>query len=146
MAADVFTASGQTRVFTGLISDTNKPFRVTVAWTDAPGSTTGNAYKNNLDLTVTVSGQTYKGNVFSGAYSVTGGSAGLKNNVGSGFLPAGGSGSFGGSGTGRGESRQCQRTGFCGGGLQRNERGIAGHVHAGIGPGGRKHHADQRRR
>ena len=30
--------------------DPTKPFRVTLAWTDAPGSTTGSAWKNNLDL------------------------------------------------------------------------------------------------
>jgi hypothetical protein len=94
LGADIFTASGQTRVFSGAVADGSKPFRVTVAWTDAPGSTTGNAYKNNLDLTVTVGGNTYKGNVFSGAFSVTGGSADLKNNVESVFLPAGLSGSF----------------------------------------------------
>ena len=45
---DTFTASGQSRVYTGSCADTNKPFRVTVAWTDAPGSTVGNAYVNNL--------------------------------------------------------------------------------------------------
>ncbi len=33
-----------------------KPFRVTLAWTDAPGPTTGAPYVNNLDLEVTVSG------------------------------------------------------------------------------------------
>ena len=94
LATDKFTASGQTRTFTGTVSDTSKPFRVTVAWTDAPGSTSGNAYNNNLDLTVTIGGQTYLGNVFSGATSVTGGSADLRNNVESVFLPAGTSGDF----------------------------------------------------
>ncbi len=67
LAADLFTASGQTRTYVGTISDPAKPFRVTVAWTDAPGNTTGNAYNNDLDLTVTIGGNTYKGNVFSGA-------------------------------------------------------------------------------
>ena len=94
VAADLFTASGQTRTFTGTIADARKPFRVTVAWTDAPGSTTGNAYNNDLDLTVTVGGNTYKGNVFSGAYSVTGGTADSKNNVESVFLAAGATGGF----------------------------------------------------
>jgi hypothetical protein len=91
---DMFMASGQSREYTGYISDTNKPFRVTVAWTDAPGSTVGNAYVNNLDLIVTVGGITYKGNVFRGAVSVSGGSADLKNNVESVFLPAGVSGTY----------------------------------------------------
>ncbi len=94
ITAEKFTATGQTRTLTGIITDSSKPFRVTLAWTDAPGSTTGSAYNNNLDLTVTVGGNTYKGNVFSGAYSVTGGNADFKNNVESVLLPAGVSGSF----------------------------------------------------
>ena len=91
---DMFTASGQTRVFTGVIASAKEPFRVTAAWTDAPGSTTGAAYNNDLDLTVTVGGKTYKGNVFRGAFSATGGSADAANNVESVFLPAGVSGAF----------------------------------------------------
>ena len=66
--------------------------RVTLAWTDAPGSTTGAAYVNNLDLVVTVGGVAYKGNVFSGANSAAGGTADAKNNVENVFLPAGVSG------------------------------------------------------
>ncbi|HEV7925781.1 MAG TPA: S8 family serine peptidase, partial [Verrucomicrobiae bacterium] len=94
LAGDTFTASGQMRTFTGFVADTNLPFRVTVAWTDAPGNTTGAAYNNNIDLTVNVSGQTYLGNVFSGAWSVTGGSPDGTNNVESVFLPAGVAGAF----------------------------------------------------
>ena len=86
---DLFTATGQSRTWTGTIVSNSKPFRVTLAWTDAPGSTSGNAYNNNLNLTVTVNGQTYLGNVFSGANSITGGSADPRNNVESVFLPAG---------------------------------------------------------
>ncbi len=93
-ALDMFTASGQTRTFTGTIADTNRSFRVTLAWTDAPGSTTGNAYNNNLDLTAAVGGKLYKGNVFGGANSTTGGVADVANNVESVFLPAGSSGAF----------------------------------------------------
>lgn len=89
LAADLFTASGQTRVFTGKIANTNQPFRVTLAWTDAPGNTTGNAYNNNLDLTVTIGANVFKGNVFTKSNSVTGGSADTRNNVESVFLPAG---------------------------------------------------------
>lgn len=92
VSTDLFTASGQTRQITGQISDPSKPFRVTIAWTDAPGSTTGNAYKNNLDLTVSIGGQTFKGNVFSGQYSAVGGNADLADNAESVFLPAGLSG------------------------------------------------------
>ncbi len=92
--ADLLTASGQTRVFTGVISDPSKPFRVTLAWTDAPGSTIGSAYNNDLDLTVTVQGNTYRGNVFSGAFSVPGGSPDTRNNVENVFLPAGTAGNY----------------------------------------------------
>ena len=92
VTADLFTATGQSRTWTGTVTSTGKPFRVTVAWTDAPGSTTGNAYKNNLDLTVVVNGTTYKGNVFTGANSNAGGVADARNNVESVFLPAGTSG------------------------------------------------------
>ncbi len=94
LGADKFTATGQTRTFTGAIPDPGKAFRVTLAWTDAPGSTTGNAYNNNLDLTVTAGGNTYKGNVFSGANSATGGSSDVRNNVENVFLPSGTSGNF----------------------------------------------------
>jgi PKD repeat protein len=92
--ADKLTGTGQTRTFTGNVADGSKPFRVTLAWSDAPGNTTGNAYNNDLDLTVTVGGNTYKGNVFSGQFSTTGGSADSQNNVESVFLPAGTTGSF----------------------------------------------------
>jgi len=89
LTADMFTSSGQSRSWSGVISSSSKPVRITVAWTDAPGSTTGNAYKNNLDLTVVVNGTTYRGNVFTGGNSTTGGTADVRNNVESVFLPAG---------------------------------------------------------
>ncbi len=91
---DLFTASGQSRSFAGAVADAAKPFRVTLAWTDAPGNTIGAAYNNDLDLTVAVGGKTYKGNVFAGANSTTGGSADIRDNVESVFLPAGASGKF----------------------------------------------------
>lgn len=94
LTPEKFTATGQTRTYAGVVADPSKPFRVTVAWTDAPGATSGNAYNNNLDLTVTVGGNTYLGNVFSGANSVPGGTADAKDNAESVFIPAGVSGSF----------------------------------------------------
>jgi hypothetical protein len=94
LANDSFTASGQMRTFSGFVANTNLAFRVTVAWTDAPGSTTGNAFNNDLDLTVNVGGQTYLGNVFSGAWSIPGGSADVADNVESVFLPRGVAGAF----------------------------------------------------
>jgi hypothetical protein len=92
--ADTFFASGQTRFFTGSVANTNLPFRVTLAWTDAPGSTAGAAYNNDLDLTVTIDGQTYLGNVFNGNHSVPGGAADSMNNVESVYCQAGISGPF----------------------------------------------------
>lgn len=94
VGSELFTASGQQHTFTGTVSSSAKPFRVTLAWTDVPGPTSGNAFVNNLDLEVTVGGNTYKGNVFSGASSITGGVADTRNNVESVFLPAGVSGAF----------------------------------------------------
>ncbi len=91
---DVFTASGQFSVVTGTIADASRPFRVTLAWTDAPGSTTGPAFNNDLDLTITIGGETYKGNVFSRGLSIPGGAADLRNNAESVFLPAGTTGDF----------------------------------------------------
>ncbi|HST28866.1 MAG TPA: S8 family serine peptidase [Rudaea sp.] len=88
-AGKMFTASGQTRVFTGQVTDATKPLRITLAWTDKAGPTSGAAWINNLDLTVSVNGTTYKGNVFSGGNSVSGGSADPSNNLESVFLPAG---------------------------------------------------------
>lgn len=87
--ADLFTASGQTRILAGTVTDASRPFRVSLAWTDTPGPTSGNNFVNNLDLEVAIGGNTYRGNVFSGANSTTGGSADIRNNLESVFLPAG---------------------------------------------------------
>jgi hypothetical protein len=93
VGADRFTASAQQRIFVGNIVDNTRPTRVTLAWTDAPGSTTGNAFVNNLDLEVVVNGNgngyTYLGNVFNGSSSVPDGSPDTRNNVESVFIPAG---------------------------------------------------------
>jgi hypothetical protein len=87
-------SSGETYNVTGAVATSSQPFRVTLAWTDAPGSTTSAPWVNNLDLEVTINGQVYKGNVFSGPNSTAGGAADGKNNVESVFLPAGVSGRF----------------------------------------------------
>jgi PKD repeat protein len=90
----VLGATGATYTLSGNISDTSKPFRVALVWTDAPGPTTGAPYVNNLNLSVQVGASTYLGNVFSGANSITGGTADIRNNSELVFLPAGTSGSF----------------------------------------------------
>lgn len=90
----ILNETGQTYEWNGAIASGSQPFRVTLAWTDAPGNTTGAAYVNDLDLEVTIGTDVYKGNVFSGQSSVTGSSFDTKNNVESVFLPAGTTGSF----------------------------------------------------
>jgi subtilisin-like proprotein convertase family protein len=90
----VFTNTGDVFVRPGNVVSTGLPLHVTLVWTDAPGPTTGSAYVNDLNLEVTVGSQTYKGNVFSGANSITGGAADPRNNVENVFLPPGASGPF----------------------------------------------------
>ncbi len=87
-------ATGETNVLQGHVARGDAPFRVTLAWSDPPGPTISDPYINNLDLTVTVGGETYLGNVFSGDLSVPGGVADPRNNVESVFLPAGIQGPF----------------------------------------------------
>lgn len=83
-----FSNPGELTGFIGKVSSATKPVRITLVWTDPPG--VGNpALVNNLDLTVTAGGTVYKGNVFSGGTSTTGGSYDTLNNVENVFLPAG---------------------------------------------------------
>jgi hypothetical protein len=94
LPVDRFTDSGQSRVFTGTVADPSKPFRVTLTWSDAPGPTSGAAFVNNLDLRVEAGGQTYLGNVFTQGNSTAGGTADIRNNAESVFLPAGVTGPY----------------------------------------------------
>ncbi len=72
----------------GTVADPTKPVRITLVWTDPPG--VGNpALVNNLDLQVNVNGNFYRGNVFTGGVSTTGGSGDTLNNVENVFIPAG---------------------------------------------------------
>jgi subtilisin family serine protease len=87
-------ATGQTVTASGSIVSAAQPFRVTLAWSDAPGSTTGAPWVNDLDLEVSVGGVTYLGNVFRGAESIPDGATDIRNNVESVFLPAGTTGDF----------------------------------------------------
>jgi hypothetical protein len=93
-----FVTTGQVYTVTGTIVDSTEPFRVTLAWTDAPGPTFGNAWINNLDLEVTVDDGTspvlYRGNNFNNNQSQPGGAADPRNNVESVWLPAGTTGNF----------------------------------------------------
>lgn len=66
-----FSAAGQTFEMTGQVADRTKPFRVTLAWTDPAGNPAAlKQLVNDLDLEVTVGGQTYKGNVFDRQFSI----------------------------------------------------------------------------
>jgi len=86
--------TGQVVTIQGKIADPTKPFRVTLAWTDAPGSAAVNPVVNDLDLQVDFGGQTYLGNHFSGAVSTAGGTPDRLNNLESVWAPAGASGDF----------------------------------------------------
>lgn len=87
--SETFDNTGETRSYTWGIVDSGKPVRIALAYTDAFGALGTSPQVNNLDLTVVVNGQTYLGNVFTGAFSSTGGSADTKNNYEAVFLPAG---------------------------------------------------------
>jgi cysteine-rich repeat protein len=95
---NLLDATGETFQVTGTIQDSLLPFRVTLAWTDQPGPTVGNAWVNDLDLEVEVDGGggpvLYRGNNFTGEVSQTGGTADFMNNVESVWLAAGTTGSF----------------------------------------------------
>lgn len=90
----VLANTGQVVTVTGRVVDPTKPFRVTLAWTDAPGPTSANPVVNNLDLQVVIGGKTYLGNRFSGSVSVEGGTADNLNNIEGVWAPAGASGDF----------------------------------------------------
>jgi len=84
-----FTETGQTFEIQGSIADRSAPLRISLVWTDAPGSLIGPAIVNDLDLEVTVGGTTvYRGNQFFGEFSIAGGEADRLNTVESIYLPA----------------------------------------------------------
>jgi hypothetical protein len=83
-----FKDAGASVTYTGVVGDSTRPTRFSLVWTDPP-AVSDPALVNNLDLTVTVGGLTYRGNVFNNGSSATGGAADTKNNVENVFLPAG---------------------------------------------------------
>jgi subtilisin family serine protease len=73
-------STGGSQSFT--VTPTGGPLKVTLVWSDYPSTDTASInLVNDLDLTVSNSGNTYRGNVFSGGWSATGGSADRRNNV-----------------------------------------------------------------
>ena len=91
LAADTFSGLGADACCAPTPSpNAAKPVKVTLAWTDAPGPATGNAWVNNLDLEVEAGGRTLPAATCSRArFSRTGGAADIRNNVESVYLPAG---------------------------------------------------------
>ncbi len=79
---------GQTVVWSGAVFNPLRELRIALVWTDAPGLTDP-PLVNDLDLSVAVGGSSYRGNVFSGGHSVSGGIADSINNVEKILLPAG---------------------------------------------------------
>jgi len=64
------------------VTTTGGPLKVTLVWSDYPSTDTATInLVNDLDLTVSGPSGTFRGNVFSGGWSATGGSADRRNNV-----------------------------------------------------------------
>jgi PKD repeat protein len=79
---DLFDNTGESWQITVGIPDPAKPFKVSLAWSDAPGAVGANpALVNDLDLIVDHGGDTYLGNNFSAGWSIPGGNADLLNNM-----------------------------------------------------------------
>jgi len=73
-------ATNGTQTFT--VTSTGGPLKVSVVWSDYPSTDTATVnLVNDLDLTVSGPSGTFLGNVFSGGWSNTGGTADRRNNV-----------------------------------------------------------------
>ena len=73
-------STGGSQVFT--VTSTGGPLKITLVWSDYPSTDAATVnLVNNLDLTATSGATTYRGNVFSGGWSTTGGTADNRNNV-----------------------------------------------------------------
>jgi len=85
----VLDDTGDTWVISVGVVDTNKPLKVTLVWSDAPGAVGANpSLVNNLDLEVDNGGETYLGNSFSNGTSIIGGSTDAINNMENVFINA----------------------------------------------------------
>jgi len=85
-------ATGGSQTFN--VTPTGGPLKVTLVWSDYPSTETATTnLVNDLDLTVS-GGSTYLGNVFSGGWSQTGGSADRVNNVENVYLQSPGTGAY----------------------------------------------------
>ncbi|MFN0206297.1 MAG: S8 family serine peptidase [Planctomycetota bacterium] len=79
----VGVTTGQTKNYVFNVTSNTQRLAITLAFHDFPGTTnSSNPVINNLNLTLTAPGSViYLGNVFSGGFSTTGGTADTKNNV-----------------------------------------------------------------
>ena len=78
---DVLDNTGEQYTATFGVPNPGQPVKVTLVWSDAPGAVGANpALVNDLDLSVQDGVDTYLGNVFSGGWSATGGTADALNN------------------------------------------------------------------
>jgi hypothetical protein len=74
-------SSGDYVEYTAVVADSSEPLKITLTWTDRQTGSDSYAV-NNLDLVVTSPGSVqYRGNVFAGSWSTTGGSADTRNNT-----------------------------------------------------------------
>lgn len=78
----VFDAAGQSKTIFVQPVTAGQPVQITVSWNDAVGAIGANpALVNDLDLVVTDGSTVYRGNVFSGGWSATGGTRDTLNNL-----------------------------------------------------------------
>ncbi len=90
----VFNNTGETWTWSGSVADNTKPVRIVMTYTDAPGAVGTSPEINNINLSAVIAGSSYLGNNFSGAFSVTGGTADIDNNYEAIFLPVGTNGTI----------------------------------------------------
>jgi len=76
----VLSSPGSNAVYSGSVVDPTKPIRITLVWTDPP-AVGDPALVNDLDLAVTISGNTYRGNNLVGGVSIAGGTSNSVDNV-----------------------------------------------------------------
>lgn len=85
----LFKQTGETRTYHIQVPNTASPVKVSLVWTDAPGAAGASpALVNDLNLKVVSGGNTYRGNVFSGGWSTTGGTHDVLNNIENVFIQA----------------------------------------------------------
>jgi hypothetical protein len=86
-------STGGSQIFN--VTSTGGPLKVTLVWSDYPSTDTASVnLVNDLDLTVSGPSGTFRGNVFSGGWSVIGGSADRRNNVENVYIQSPGAGTY----------------------------------------------------